>query len=72
MKPLFRYIKPEFVNPTLLENQKIPLQNLLDKEAIEITLISTPSFTILVLKPGDVMLLVGNIQDVNAKLTSMT
>ena len=31
---LFRYVKPGFINPTLLEDQKIPLKNLLDEEAI--------------------------------------
>ena len=31
---LFRYVKPGFINPTLLEDQKIPLKNLLEEEAI--------------------------------------
>ena len=30
----FRYIKPGFINPNLLEDQKIPLKDILDGEAI--------------------------------------
>ena len=31
---LFRYVKPGFINPALLEDQKVPLKDILDEEAI--------------------------------------